>query len=50
MSIGLMSHIPHDAIRGGVVDIVERYGEFYSTETRAAVSGVCGATLYDITT
>ena len=40
MSVCLMSHIPYDAVFGGIVDIVQRYGNLRDAETRRQMTGV----------
>ena len=48
MGICLMAHIPHYAVVGCGVDIVQRYGQLYGAEARTEVTRVCGATLDDV--
>ena len=45
-----MSHVPHDAVLGGVVNIVQSYGEFSNAKARSEVSGVDGQFLDDVVT
>jgi hypothetical protein len=43
-----MSDIPHQAVVGGVVHIVQSYGNLYGAKARAEVARVVGATLDEI--
>ena len=48
VSVGLVSHVPHDAVVGGIVDVVKGYRQFDDTEAGCQVSGVDGEFFYDI--
>ena len=42
VSIGLMAYVPHDAIVGGVENVVQSDGEFYCPEARCKVARILG--------
>jgi hypothetical protein len=48
VSIGLMTHIPHDAVLGCVEHVMKGYGKFYNAQTGSQMSWVLGQFLYDI--
>ena len=48
MTIGLMSHVPHNAIVGGAEHIVEGYGEFHNAQARSEMPWVVGHFLNDV--
>jgi len=42
-----MSHVPHDAIVGGVENVVQGHGQFHHAQTGCKVAGVVGQFVYD---
>jgi len=48
MTIGLMSHVPHNAVVGGAEHIVEGYGEFHNAQARSEMPWVVGHFLNDV--
>ena len=48
VSVGLVSHIPDDAVVGRVEDIVQRHGQLHHSERRGEVSGVHREFLHDV--
>ena len=42
VSIGLMAHVPYDAVVGGVHDVVQGHGQFDGAEARGEVAGIVG--------
>ena len=44
---GLVSHVPHNAVIGGVEYVVQGNGEFHHAQTACKVSGVVCQRVYD---
>ena len=49
MSICLMSHVPHNAVVGGVEHIMQRHSQFHHTKTRSQMPRIHRQFLNDIT-
>ncbi len=45
--IGLMPHVPHDAVVGRVEDIVQGDGQFHHAERRGKMPGILAQLLYE---
>ena len=47
MAVGLMAHIPYDAVIRGIIDIMKGYCQLYHTKARSQVAGVHGEFFHD---
>lgn len=50
MAISLMTYIPYDAVLWGVIDIMQRHGQFQGTKARSEVSGIDSKFVDDVLT
>ena len=48
MAVSLMTHIPHNAVVGGVEHVVQGYGKLNHSERRCKVAWVLGKFLHDV--
>ena len=48
VGISLVPHVPDNLVGGGIVDIVQGYGKFYSAETGSEMSRIPGAAVYHV--
>ena len=47
VGIGLMTHIPHQAVVGSVEHIVQRHGNLHGTHTRSEVARIFAQLMHD---
>ena len=50
VTIGLVPHIPYDAILWRVVDVMQRHGQLHHAETGSQVAGIDGQLVDDVIT
>ena len=48
MPIGLMADVPHQAVVGRVVDIMQRHCQLYDTQSRSEMAGINRCLFYDV--
>ena len=48
MTVGLMPHVPHDAVLWRIVHIVQRHSDLRHAEARSQMAGIDRHLLHDI--
>ena len=48
VAVGLVAHVPHDAVVGRIEDVVQRHGQLYHAQARSQVARVHRQLLHDV--